>query len=170
MYLSGFLFSHYNCEFGIAPLEVPVAFGSGGVPSTLMSPWYLCPCLSASQFLFNSELGSARPGKRLSSSHGPARGALGPITSTLSRNVLSKLALVCSGYVRGHIDDLMAAVAPAEPRGSCAEHCNPFYGLSKGRARGLPSAALPAHKEEKSPRVKIHFQNCHRVQINCGGT
>lgn len=123
---------------------------SGRLPSTWTFHCCSCLCLPTSQFLFNSEVGHARPVKWLSSPHGPTQGLVGPITSKFSWNLLSKLARMCSGYERGshplpHGCDGSSKV-PRELGSPPQPSPRTFRGAAAG---SFPCAALPVHKKKK---------------------
>lgn len=123
---------------------------NSGLPSTLTFHCCLCFCLPTSQFLFNSELDHARPVKWLSSPHGPTQRPLGPITSTLSRNLLSKLALMCSGYVRGsHPLPHGCDSSSKAPREMCSPLQPPPRAFRGTAAGSFPSAVPLVHKTKK---------------------
>ena len=99
--------------------------------------------------------------KWLSSPHDPTQGPLGPVTSTFSRNFLSKLIRMCSGYVRGsHPLPHGCDGSSKAPR----ELCNPLQPPPRA-FRGAASRKLPLccaagpWKEKKWPQSpKVHFQ------------
>lgn len=131
---------------------------SGRLQSTWTFHCCSCLCLPTSQFLFNSEVGHARPVKWLSSPHGPTRGLMGPITSKFSWNLLSKLARMCSGYERGshplpHGCD-GSSKAPREL--GCPPQPSPraFRGAEAG---SFPHAALLVHEKKKNDPTVQRF-------------
>lgn len=147
-----------------------MALESGRLPSTLRFHWCLCLYPPTSQFLFNSELGRARPVRRLSSPHGPTQGPLGPITSTLSRNSLTKLAVTCSGRVSGsHPLPHRCDGSSKAPR----ELCSPLQPPSRAfRGAGADASPLQCYwsikRKKWSQSQKIHFQKSPRAKTNCG--
>ena len=124
---------------------------SGRLPSTWT--FHCCShlCLPTSQFLFNSEVGQARPVKWLCSPHGPTQGLVGPITSTFSWNLLSKLARMCSGYERGSHPLLHGSDDSREPPGSWAAHHKLLQGLSEEQRQG----ASPVLRYWSTKRKKL---------------